>query len=512
MFYGNLANDKSLRPLRKYYSADGSMEIKHNSTTRAVEFITYIGGDAYDAPLYVEKIKTIATGAVVDKKYYLHRDYLGSIIAISDETGAAIERRLFDAWGNLAKLQQNGAAITLPTDGTAGGLMLLDRGYTGHEHLAEVGLIHMNGRLYDPILRSFLMPDNFIQQPENTQNYNRYAYVLNNPLMYTDPSGELLVEAIIIGTLIAGATYTLTALLTDVPFTVGGLVKSMFIGAASAAVTYGIGCGAESMFTNFYSKAAFQALAHGTFQGGMTAISGGKFWSGFAAGALSSIASSAWQGGGATSNYHGAGSFAKSGAGMIAFGTVSGGVGARLTGGNFWQGAVTGLVVSGLNHAMHQIEDPNKQLAKRIASEYGYDWREVKSFLDANPFELTHKGVAMGGKEALSSKYIENDKTVIDYAQDQVTSEVQSRIIEYLSPRAGKIWGLGSELLSSQTAHAPDSNYLVKQNQRIMECKETLIRYYFQKPATVQTPSMFNNQQSVQYHSSRFDIMQHRHY
>ena len=48
----------------------------------------------------------------------------------------------------------------------------------------------MNGRLYDPVLRSFLMPDNFIQQPDNTQNYNRYAYVLNNPLMYNDPSGE----------------------------------------------------------------------------------------------------------------------------------------------------------------------------------------------------------------------------------------------------------------------------------------------------------------------------------
>ena len=85
----------------------------------------------------------------------------------------------------------------------------------------------------------------------------------------------------------------------------------------------------------------------------MTAISGGKFWSGFAAGALSSIASSAWSGG-SDSQWQGiGGKLADKGAGIIAFGTVAGGAGAALTGGNFWQGAVTGLVVSGLNHAMH---------------------------------------------------------------------------------------------------------------------------------------------------------------
>jgi hypothetical protein len=93
------------------------------------------------------------------------------------------------------------------------------------------------------------MPDNFIQQPENTQNYNRYAYVLNNPLMYTDPSGELIGAAILIGALIAATTYTMTALLADVPFSVGGLLKATFIGAASAAVTFGIGSAASSMFS-----------------------------------------------------------------------------------------------------------------------------------------------------------------------------------------------------------------------------------------------------------------------
>ena len=48
----------------------------------------------------------------------------------------------------------------------------------------------MNGRLYDPRLHRFLQPDNNLQEPYNTQNYNRYGYVLNNPLKYTDPTGE----------------------------------------------------------------------------------------------------------------------------------------------------------------------------------------------------------------------------------------------------------------------------------------------------------------------------------
>ena len=64
-----------------------------------------------------------------------------------------------------------------------------DRGFTGHEHLDDFNLINMNGRMYDQILAMFLSPDPFIQSPGETQNFNRYAYVMNNPLKYTDPTG-----------------------------------------------------------------------------------------------------------------------------------------------------------------------------------------------------------------------------------------------------------------------------------------------------------------------------------
>ncbi len=64
---------------------------------------------------------------------------------------------------------------------------LTSRGFTRHEHLDDVGLINMNGRTYDPILGRMLSPDPNIAG--GSQGLNRYSYVLNNPLKYTDPSG-----------------------------------------------------------------------------------------------------------------------------------------------------------------------------------------------------------------------------------------------------------------------------------------------------------------------------------
>jgi len=177
MYYGGL-EDKLLRPLQKHYSADGSMEVKQNMRTGAIEFVTYISGDGYTAPIAVK-----SDGINPSQYLYLHRDYQGTILAITDANAAIVEKRLFDAWGDIIKVQ-DGAGNTL------NGLTVLDRGYTGHEHLQSVGLINMNARLYDPLIHRFLQVDNYIQDPGNTQNYNQYGYVLNNPLLYTDTSGN----------------------------------------------------------------------------------------------------------------------------------------------------------------------------------------------------------------------------------------------------------------------------------------------------------------------------------
>lgn len=352
MYYGGLQTDKNQRQFRKSYSADGTMEVKMNNLTNEVEFITYIGGDAYTAPVVLKSDGT------TQNYLYLHRDYLGSIVAISNQEGNVIEKRLFDAWGEVIKVQDGSGNVL-------NGFKVLDRGYTGHEHLTSVGLIHMNGRLYDAKLHRFLQPDNYIQDPHNTQNYNRYAYVLNNPLKYTDPSGEEAISsftaAVIIGAVIAATTYSIKASYTYGFQASGwGLFKATFIGAVSAAVTHGIGTYASTI-TNFADKIVFQAFAHGTSQAFFTGIQGGNPMVGFASGSLSSIASSAFSfdGNGSAPGLGWGSSVRESGAGMIAFGTVSGGAGAYLTGGNFWEGAATGLVVSGLNHWAHPNKTPN---------------------------------------------------------------------------------------------------------------------------------------------------------
>ena len=188
-YYGSNDIQKTDRPLRKYYSSDGTMEIKRNLISGILDFVIYIGGDGYSAPVILK-----SDGINSQDYYFLHRDYLGSILAITNSQGQVVEKRLFDAWGKLIKFESQSGNSTIPTQT---GSMFLDRGYTGHEHLLGVGLINMNGRLYDPKLHRFLAPDNFVQDIYSTQNFNRYGYVLNNPLKYNDPSGEFL--SIVVG-------------------------------------------------------------------------------------------------------------------------------------------------------------------------------------------------------------------------------------------------------------------------------------------------------------------------
>ena len=175
-------------------------EVETNTTTNEETHLHFIYAGGYHGghPFMMQVVKrnTINNEATYSGQEYMHRDHLWSVIAISDHTGRAISttdpskqyayNKNYDAWGKRRN-----------PDWTEGGdnQYTSDRGhlcYTGQESITNVGLIHMNGRVYDPELGRFISADPHIQFSADSQSYNRYSYVLNNPLKYTDPSGYFI--------------------------------------------------------------------------------------------------------------------------------------------------------------------------------------------------------------------------------------------------------------------------------------------------------------------------------
>jgi RHS repeat-associated protein len=232
---------------------------------------TKSGNNAGDALLWA--------AGTTETMYYVHKDYasatlstgLGSISAITDATGNLVESLSYDAWGRRRN----------PTNWTDYNVTatLFDRGYTGHEHLPHFGLINMNGRVYDPFLARFLSPDPFVQAPGYTQNYNRYSYAWNNPLKYTDPSGELvftLLAAVFAPPLLP------IAIGADIGWITGGIrgAKSSdhtFLGGAWRGAVVGAAGGALSMVGGgtFIANIAW-GLGQGAFTGGLDALLWGE--------------------------------------------------------------------------------------------------------------------------------------------------------------------------------------------------------------------------------------------
>lgn len=136
--------------------------------------------------------KTPYVGAVTEVQQFIFYDHLGSVNAITNGSGSEIIAQLaFEPSGvrrDSVGLKSNVNTVQL-SELLSKSDLLSSRGFTGHENLDRTGFIHMNGRVYDPQLARFLSPDPLVQTPTNSQSWNRYSYVFNNPLKYTDPSG-----------------------------------------------------------------------------------------------------------------------------------------------------------------------------------------------------------------------------------------------------------------------------------------------------------------------------------
>lgn len=150
-------------------------------TSTVNEFRHYVHGPNGVVAVY----KRPASGTTPSTTY-VTTDHLGSLDVISNTAGVEMADAAFSAFGERVHFTGSGPPTTADLTSLRGATR---RGFTFQEHLDETGLIHMNGRVYDPVIARFISPDPFVQSPFNGQSLNRYSYVLNNPLRYTDPSG-----------------------------------------------------------------------------------------------------------------------------------------------------------------------------------------------------------------------------------------------------------------------------------------------------------------------------------
>ncbi|MBX3712959.1 MAG: hypothetical protein KF800_13450 [Lysobacter sp.] len=140
--------------------------------------------DTGETKVYVGDYAVISRTGATRKVDYLLKDRLGSVDAVTDSTGAVTETRGYDAFGKPRSGTWNDLAPP-----KLGSVAVTPKGFTQHEHLNQLELIHMNGRVFDYALGRFFSVDPIIQFPLNSQSLNPYSYILNNPLSGTDPTG-----------------------------------------------------------------------------------------------------------------------------------------------------------------------------------------------------------------------------------------------------------------------------------------------------------------------------------
>ena len=174
--------------------ATGKSLYERTTTGTTVQHVNFIyAGGAHGGNAFSVRVLA-ADGTPTASKYY-NFDHLGSVTAVSDEKGHVASVAAagpdagvlgYDPWGARRSPDgraANPASFNLPVG---------HREFTGHEEIPDVGLVNMNGRVYDPVLGRFLSPDPNVQFASDLQSYNRYSYVQNNPLKYTDPTGYFL--------------------------------------------------------------------------------------------------------------------------------------------------------------------------------------------------------------------------------------------------------------------------------------------------------------------------------
>jgi len=198
------------------------------------------------------------------KKIFVpYKDHVGSIVAVTNGLGnpGIVTRQNFDAWG------QHRDPLTWDATINSSVPSWLYRAFTGHEDLPGFALVNMNGRMYDPVNGRMLSLDNYVASPSRTETLNRYAYCNNNPLKYTDPSGQWV--NLVIGAAIGGV---MNLVMNNYRIDNGGdALKYFLVGTAVGAVSAGVGSGVSAAIAGSSFAESFVGSAAITYSSGVAA-------------------------------------------------------------------------------------------------------------------------------------------------------------------------------------------------------------------------------------------------
>ena len=184
-----IRTSKIANGIKKEYILNGTQilaEIWSNDT-----IIIYIY-DAEGAPVGMLYRDTLDDAGKFDV-FWFERNLFGDVIAVYDSTGTVLIKYTYDAWGNVSTSYHNGATYNGATNNPFK--------YRGYYHDSETDFYYLNSRYYDPAICRFISTDaySYLGAYGDFASYNLYAYCANNPVIYYDPSGHLLLTAIIIG-------------------------------------------------------------------------------------------------------------------------------------------------------------------------------------------------------------------------------------------------------------------------------------------------------------------------
>ncbi|MEH8019593.1 RHS repeat-associated core domain-containing protein [Rheinheimera muenzenbergensis] len=361
---------------------------------------------------------------------YVYTDHLGSVDVITDDKGLIEQKLSFDAFGKRRMVftpSHQPVALTL-----AAILNRTHRGFTGHLQVDHASIIHMGGRIYDSHIGRFLQADPFVQAPSNSQSHNRYSYVLNNPLSYTDPSGYFWSKlkqwaGVIIGVVVSiyclacGASI-LNAALTGAAIGAGmaalnggNIIKGALIGAFSGAAFYQIGANFNAN-SGFWAEGGLAHIgAHGLTGGVTSVLQGGKFGHGFISAGLSK----------AVNINKIFGTAGKDAPLRIVSAAVIGGSISKISGGKFSNGATTAAFAQLFNaERRNRIDEAMAKADEEIAAQAG-SWKTeddaAKAFAKATASISAELNVEMGATIYNRDGVIGISKVYTDYKRGWVT-------------------------------------------------------------------------------------------